>query len=167
MAGRPEWVFVKLHTHAMQNRASFLGAGTEATFAAMEHWWNRPPFRLHYVTVREAYNIVKAAEAGHEGDPNDFRDFAVPMPANRLCHCTGDWLLKSWTPQRTHLQVLEPGSVRLEFSKGSLRSLNGRLREVTACYRRGELESLQVHSAGPVAVDPPRYAEMLRPLVTA
>ena len=45
----------------------------EYNVAAMERWWNRPPFRLHYLTAREAYNLVKAAEAGHSGDPNDFR----------------------------------------------------------------------------------------------
>ena len=67
--GRPEWVFVKLHTHAMQNRASFLSSACDATFAAMEHWWARPPFRLHYVTAREVYNIARAAEAGHSRQP--------------------------------------------------------------------------------------------------
>ena len=46
----------------------------------------------------------------------------------------------------------------------SLRSLTGRLREVEACYRRGELESLRVRSVCPVAVDPPHCAEVLRPL---
>ncbi len=34
-------------------------------------------WRLHYVTAREAYNIVKAAEAGMAGDPNTYRDFAI------------------------------------------------------------------------------------------
>ena len=33
--GRPEWVFIKLTTHAMQNRASFLGQTTDDMFAAM------------------------------------------------------------------------------------------------------------------------------------
>src|SRR5205085_2336204 len=92
VAGRPEWVFVKLHTHAMQSRSSFLGAGADALFTAMERWWNRSPFRLHYVTAREAYNLVKAAEAGHSGDPNDYRDFILPPPANRMIRCTGEWL---------------------------------------------------------------------------
>jgi hypothetical protein len=165
VAGRPEWVFVKLHTHGMQNRTSFLGAGARAMFAAMERWWNRPPFRLHYVTAREAYNLVKAAEAGHSGDPNDFRDFVIPPPANRLIHCSGAWLLRSYRPQRVCLDVLEPGPVRLDFGVGSLRSLTGRLREVEACYRRGELESLRVRSVGPVAVDPPHCAEVLQPVV--
>ncbi len=95
VAGRPEWLFVKTHTHAMQNRASYLSPANDAMFAAMETWWNRPPFRLHYVTAREAYNIVKAAEAGCSGDPNAYRDYLIPPPANRVIHCDLPWLLHS------------------------------------------------------------------------
>ena len=32
-------------------------------------------WRLHYVTAREMYNIVKAAEAGETGDPGRCRDY--------------------------------------------------------------------------------------------
>jgi hypothetical protein len=35
---------------------------------------------LHYVTAREAYNIVKAAEAGEQGDPGRYRDYLLPPP---------------------------------------------------------------------------------------
>ncbi len=164
VAGRPEWLFVKLHTHGIQNQQSFLGAGAEEMFSAMEHWWNRPPFRLHYVTAREAYNIAKAAEAGHAGDPNDYRDFVIPAPANRLIHCTGEWLLKSYTPERVHLEVLEAGPVRIEFGEGNLHSLSGRVREVEACYRQGQLESLHVQGLCPIEVEPQRCAELLRPM---
>jgi hypothetical protein len=31
--------------------------------------------RFHYVTARELVNIIHAAEAGHSGDPSQFRDF--------------------------------------------------------------------------------------------
>jgi hypothetical protein len=40
-------------------------------------------YLLHYVTAREAYNIVRAAEDGHSGDPNQYRDYLVPHPLNR------------------------------------------------------------------------------------
>src|SRR3546814_17982821 len=39
---------------------------------------------LHYVTAREVHNHIKAAEAGHGGDPNDYRDFIPPPPPLRL-----------------------------------------------------------------------------------
>jgi hypothetical protein len=35
---------------------------------------------LHYVTARETYNIIKAAEAGKTGNPGDYRDFILPPP---------------------------------------------------------------------------------------
>ena len=35
---------------------------------------------LHYVTAREVYNIIKAAEAGSAGDPNNYRDYLLPPP---------------------------------------------------------------------------------------
>ncbi len=34
-------------------------------------------YMLHYVTSREAYNIVKAAEAGLDGNPNEYRDYLI------------------------------------------------------------------------------------------
>ena len=153
VAGRPEWVFVKTHTHAMQNRASFLSPANDAMYAAMEAWWNRPPFRLHYVTAREAYNIVKAAEAGCSGNPNDYRDYLIPPPANRVISCNRPWMLHSYTPRRIHVEVLEPGRARMEFAGRPLRSVTGRVREVDAEFRGGVLTGLRIEGEGPFAVD--------------
>ena len=35
-----------------------------------------------YLTAREAYNVAKAAEAGHAGDPAAFRDHVLGPPAS-------------------------------------------------------------------------------------
>jgi hypothetical protein len=35
---------------------------------------------LHYVNSREVFNIIKAAEAGLSGNPNDYRDHVLPKP---------------------------------------------------------------------------------------
>jgi hypothetical protein len=153
VAGRPEWVFIKLHTHAMQNRASFLGPSTDATLGAMEYWWNRPPFRLHYVTAREAYNIVKAAEAGRQGDPNAYRDFDVAPPANRRYACNLPWRLLSHTPERGHVQVLGAGEATLACREGGLTRVAGRLREVEIRHEQGRLAGLRLEGEGPFAVE--------------
>jgi hypothetical protein len=34
-------------------------------------------WKLHSVTARELYNIVRAAEDGHSGDPGGFRDYEI------------------------------------------------------------------------------------------
>ena len=35
---------------------------------------------LHYVTARELYNIIRAAEAGEVGDPDDYRNYSIGPP---------------------------------------------------------------------------------------
>ena len=76
--GRPEWVFVKLHTHGAlpENTAALLGepmrafARELAEFCTPERAW-----RVHCVTARELVNIIHAAEDGKDGDPEQYRDY--------------------------------------------------------------------------------------------
>jgi len=81
--GRPDWVFVKVHTHGTQEHDmdTLLGEPVEAMHAYLEDRYNDGERHvLHYVTAREAYNIVKAAEAGLQGDPGQYRDHVLPPP---------------------------------------------------------------------------------------
>lgn len=81
--GRPDWVFIKIHTHGTQeaDMDTLLGAPVDAMHTHLETAYNDGKrFVLHYVSAREAYNIAKAAEAGREGNPNDYRDFVLPAP---------------------------------------------------------------------------------------
>jgi hypothetical protein len=158
--GRPEWAFVKLTTHAMQNRASFLGRPMRDTLAAMQQRWRRPPFRLHFVTAREAYNIARAAEAGHRGDPNYFRDFLVPPPANRLYACSGEWRLLSHGPNHCRIAAEGPGPVRVQFASRALRALEGGLREVEVEFRAGEPVAARLRADGHISVEPPAYQRL-------
>ncbi|MBX3691671.1 MAG: hypothetical protein KF907_05760 [Dokdonella sp.] len=84
--GRPEWVFVKVHTHGTQERDidTLLGPAIDAMHDHLERVYNDGTnYILHYVTAREVYNIVKAAEAGKCGNPNDWRDYILPPPPHR------------------------------------------------------------------------------------
>lgn len=81
--GRPEWVFVKIHTHGTQegDMDTLLGAPTDAMHTYLEKAYNDGKrYVLHYVSAREAYNIAKAAEAGLEGNPHLYRDHVLPPP---------------------------------------------------------------------------------------
>ena len=81
--GRPEWIFVKIHTHGTQeaDMDTLLGKPVDDMHAYLENAYNDGRRHvLHYVSAREAYNIAKAAEAGHEGNPGDYRDFLLPPP---------------------------------------------------------------------------------------
>lgn len=78
VAGRPEWVFVKLHTHGAveQNSGMLLGEPMRAFHRLLaERARADEGFRYHYVTAREMVNILHAAEAGKEGNPHTYRDF--------------------------------------------------------------------------------------------
>ena len=80
VVGRPEWVFVKVHTHGAHETAArmLLGPERRLLHETLERCYNDGArYVLHYVSARELYNIVKAAEAGHGGNPNDFRDFLL------------------------------------------------------------------------------------------
>jgi len=77
---RPEWLFIKLHTHGAKesNRAVLLG---DAMLDFHRSLADRPArderFRFHYVTAREMYNLAKAAEAGWTGSVASALDFHV------------------------------------------------------------------------------------------
>src|SRR5207248_8041894 len=75
---RPDWLFVKLHTHGAPetNQKVLLGdsmiqfhEGLARRAAAEAN------FRYHYVTAREMYNLARAAEAVWTGSVNEARDF--------------------------------------------------------------------------------------------
>lgn len=86
VVGRPEWVFVKLHTHGCSDsiRTMLLDGGLERMWRYLEGAYNDGErYRLHYVTAREAYNIIRAAEDGLAGDPGAYRDYEITRPACR------------------------------------------------------------------------------------
>jgi hypothetical protein len=83
VAGRPEWVFVKVHTHGTQEAQSqsLLGDGGRALHTVLTEQYNDGQrWRLHYLTAREMYNIAMAAMDGYAGDPGGYRDYVLPPP---------------------------------------------------------------------------------------
>jgi hypothetical protein len=78
--GRPDWFFVKLHAHgAPEHDHDALLGGPMVRFhedlAKLAR--DNPKFHFHYVTARELYNLVKAAEAGYQGPVNGARDWEL------------------------------------------------------------------------------------------
>lgn len=80
--GRPEWVFVKVHTHGApeKNAADLLGDGGVALHEALARYNDGTRWRLHYVTAREMYNVAIAAMDGLEGDPSSYFDHEIAPP---------------------------------------------------------------------------------------
>jgi hypothetical protein len=78
VGNRPNWIFVKLHTHGAkpENTDMLLGEPMRAFHRSLAQLAAcDPTISYHYVTARELVNILHAAEAGHSGDPTPFRDF--------------------------------------------------------------------------------------------
>ena len=77
--GRPEWVFIKLHTHGAPppNSDMLLGDRMRQFHAEVAGWIaeSRGAVALHYVSAREMVNILHAAEDGHTGSPGAYRDY--------------------------------------------------------------------------------------------
>ena len=78
--GKPNWIFVKVYTHGAQekNFDTLLGKPMDEMLTYLETKYNDGKnFRLHYVTAREMYNIIKAAEAGKVGEPGKYRNYLL------------------------------------------------------------------------------------------
>jgi hypothetical protein len=81
--GKPEWTVIKVHTHGTQERDmdTLLGAPMRRAFEYLQTRYNDgKQWQLHYVSGRELYNIIKAAEAGETGAPGQYRDYLIPRP---------------------------------------------------------------------------------------
>jgi hypothetical protein len=79
--GRPNWIIVKVSCHGAEdrNREALLGEPADQMYSYLEkEYRDGPGYRLHYVTARQLYNIIKAAEAGLAGNPNEYRDYMIP-----------------------------------------------------------------------------------------
>ena len=75
---RPDWFFVKLHAHgACENgRKAVLGESMDRFHCDLADRARRDSsFHYHYVTAREMYNLVKAAEEGWQGTVAEALDY--------------------------------------------------------------------------------------------
>jgi hypothetical protein len=87
VAGRSEWVFVKVHTHGApeKNARVLLGEEIRTLHRTLGTEFNDGDrWRLHYVTAREMFNIAIAAMEGRDGDPGHYRNHIIePPPVSR------------------------------------------------------------------------------------
>lgn len=122
--GRDDWVFVKIFTHGAQTLysgaagvAHLVGEKADQFYADIERVYNDGKnFKLHYVTAREAYNIVRAAIDGKSGDPSAYRDYVIPRPANTHIYVNQPYRLLSFDARKRKINfTLQAASAPLEF----------------------------------------------------
>jgi hypothetical protein len=85
---RPDWFFVKLHTHGAKegNQKALLGEPIIRFHQALAQRARKDAhFHFHYVTAREMFNLVKAAEAGWSGSVEEVLDYQLVWNGGRGC----------------------------------------------------------------------------------
>ena len=83
--GRPDWVFIKLHTHGMDpnDTDTILGEPMQHFLRALINGAAARQEVLHFVSAREMVNIVLAACDGRQGNPAEFRDYRYRLASRR------------------------------------------------------------------------------------
>ncbi|RJQ23907.1 hypothetical protein C4565_10525 [Candidatus Parcubacteria bacterium] len=79
--GRPNWIFIKIHTHGAreEDRDVLLGHWADKMYTYLETAYNdRKRYFFHYVSAREMYNIACAAIDGKSENPHAYRDYIIP-----------------------------------------------------------------------------------------
>lgn len=86
VAGRPDWVVLKIHTHGCHDGVMefVLGQGMQRVHEHLHAGYNDgAAWQLHYVSARELYNVMRAAEAGERGNPAEFLNYEIESPEMR------------------------------------------------------------------------------------
>jgi hypothetical protein len=149
--GRPNWIFVKLHTHGMQSSRTFLSSQLDDLHSDLEYRFKSRPHRLHYVTAREAYNIAKAAEAGLDGNPNRFRNYMVKQPINKRMYCNQPYRLKEYSNQRLRMEIenSQNSNTEIRFNDLPLSAIKGgAISRLEILYSDDVLEKITVEGEG-------------------
>jgi len=79
VAGRPDWIFIKLCCHSMNptQQDEVIGRSFRRFLHDLVSGAPQRKETLHFVTAREMTNILLAACDGREGNPGDFRDYRL------------------------------------------------------------------------------------------
>lgn len=79
VAGRPDWIFIKLHCHSMDptQHNAVIGDAFRKFLDELVSGADERKETLHFVTAREMTNILLAACDGREGNPGDYRDYRL------------------------------------------------------------------------------------------
>jgi hypothetical protein len=142
--GRADWLFIKLHTHGAVERDfdALFGEKAYLMHQALNETCNDGQrYKLHYVTARQAYNLAKAAEQGHCGDPEPWLDHSIGMPVTALYTLDTEHRVVECTA--SHLRIYDIASAlspRLKTRVGALREVQGAFARVAIDALVGRIE---------------------------
>jgi hypothetical protein len=123
---KEDWLFVKVNTHGLQSRDVILSENFRELYLEMKEICKKNGLSLHFVTARQAYNIVKAAEAGMNGDPELYKDYAIKPPVNKFVFIENPLNKIVVTDSLIELKPLHKDYMNnYEFNKGPILSVSG------------------------------------------
>lgn len=141
--GRPEWLFIKLHTHGAIERdfdALFGERARRMHRTLAERYNDGRRYRLHYITARQAFNLARAAECGAGGDPGQFLDWEVPPQVTSLYWTDAPHETLVCTPDRlvlNHLDAREDTTTGLRYL--GVESVSGRVRSLEVSAQQNSI----------------------------
>ena len=77
---RPEWIFVKVYSHGIQSQKVILNNYLSKMIIDLISVAREKDMMLHFMTAREGFNVVKAAEDKLYGNPEDFKNYKISPP---------------------------------------------------------------------------------------
>jgi hypothetical protein len=85
VAGRPDWLFIKLHCHSMDptQKDVVVGDPFRKFLEQLVGGAKERKETLHFVTAREMANIMLAACDGKDGNPGEYRDYRFKLIKDR------------------------------------------------------------------------------------
>jgi hypothetical protein len=86
VAGRPDWLFIKLHCHSMDptQKEVVIGEAMRNFMGDLVGGAEERGEILHFVTAREMVNIIYAACEGRAGNPGEYRDHRFQKRSPRI-----------------------------------------------------------------------------------
>jgi hypothetical protein len=81
VAGKSDWLFIKLHCHSMDptQHNAVLGGAMRGFLRELVEGASRRNEMLHFVTAREMVNVILAACDGRDGNPGEYRDYRLKL----------------------------------------------------------------------------------------
>ena len=80
VAGRPDWIFIKLYSHGFfdWDQDAMIGAQMRRFMTeVLELSEKTQEFSVYFASAREAFNMVMAAVDGRSGSPGTYRDYKL------------------------------------------------------------------------------------------
>lgn len=131
LPGRPDWIVIKLFTRGCEpaNEEILLGKYTHRIYKEFERFARGGhPCYLHYVSGRELYNIIRAAESGCSGNPHMMRDWQLPPFVNQRVLCTRPFVSSKVSSYEVQVAIRENGYSRIFFNSLPLVECSGNIK---------------------------------------